>query len=77
MEPSDLLDVIRLVARGEALLSPGATKSLIARCLAVPDLLSALAREPDALTDRESQVLGLVAVGLSNNEAAVFVVHPA
>ncbi|MET9685436.1 response regulator transcription factor [Streptomyces coeruleorubidus] len=67
VEPADLLDAIRLIARGEALLSPGATKSLIARYLAVPDPVHAQARELDSLTDRESQVLGLVAVGLSND----------
>ena len=67
VEPAGLLDAIRLIARGEALLSPGATKSLIARYLGVPDPVRAQAPELAALTDRESQVLGLVAVGLSND----------
>ena len=67
VEPAGLLDAIRLIARGEALLSPGATKSLIARYLGVPDPVRAQAPELAALTDRESQVLGLVAVGRANH----------
>jgi DNA-binding NarL/FixJ family response regulator len=67
VDPGDLLDAIRLVARGEALLSPRATKALIARYLAVPDPTSVSAPELKSLTERESQVLGLVAAGLSND----------
>ncbi|MEV6494923.1 response regulator transcription factor, partial [Actinoplanes sp. NPDC051633] len=54
VEPSDLLDAIRLVASGEALLSPGATRSLIARFLTQPEP-SGAATDPAALkglTDR-------------------------
>ncbi|WP_416981036.1 response regulator [Streptomyces sp. T028] len=67
VEPADLLDAIRLIARGEALLSPTATKALIARYLAVPDPTSVSAPELRTLTERESQVLGLVAAGLTND----------
>jgi DNA-binding NarL/FixJ family response regulator len=67
VEPAGLLDAIRLIARGEALLSPAATKALIGRYLAVPDPASDPAPELKNLTGRESQVLGLVAAGLSNN----------
>ncbi len=70
--PTELLDAIRVVAAGEALLSPGATKSLIARFLAQPsegspDLVSP---ELDVLTDREREIVGLVALGLSNDDIA-------
>ncbi len=70
-EPAELLDAIRLIDRGEALLSPAATRSLIARFLASPDHgdLPAPARLA-ALTDREREVLALVAAGLSNDDIA-------
>ena len=67
VEPAHLLDAIRLIARGEALLSPTATKALIARYLSVPDPTNVSAPELKTLTERESQVFGLVAAGLSNN----------
>ncbi|WP_371574620.1 response regulator [Streptomyces sp. NBC_01314] len=70
VELSYLLDAIRLVAHGEALLSPMATKALIARYLATPDRTSAPAPELKSLTERERQVLVLVAAGLSNNAIA-------
>ncbi|MGY4745243.1 response regulator [Streptomyces sp. ATMOS53] len=66
VEPAGLLDAIRVIAQGEALLSPTATKALIARYLAVPDPASDAAPDLKSLTERESQVLGLVADGLSN-----------
>jgi DNA-binding NarL/FixJ family response regulator len=71
VEPADLLDAIRVVAAGEALLSPKATRSLIARFLDQPEpgALPAPARL-DGLTDREREVLSLVAAGLSNDEIA-------
>lgn len=68
VEPAGLLDAIRLIARGEALLSPKATGALIARYLAVPDPPNVSAPVLETLTERESQVLGLVAAGLSNIE---------
>ncbi|MFF5307932.1 response regulator [Streptomyces massasporeus] len=70
VELSYLLDAIRLVARGEALLSPRATKSLIAHYLATPDRTSTPTPELTSLTDRERQVLVLVAAGLSNDDIA-------
>ncbi|SEM18626.1 response regulator [Streptacidiphilus jiangxiensis] len=71
VDPAQLLDAIRLVADGEALLSPTATRGLIARFLARPEPGSpsdpaALA----ALTPRELEVLRLVATGLSNQDIA-------
>jgi DNA-binding NarL/FixJ family response regulator len=69
VEPAELQDAIRLVAGGDALLSPAATKGLIARFLAQPQPgpLATPARL-DVLTEREREVLSLVAMGLSNDD---------
>lgn len=70
--PTQLLDAIRTVAGGEALLSPRATRGLIARYLATP---MAAARDLDdealrALTEREREIVGLVGRGMSNDQIA-------
>jgi DNA-binding NarL/FixJ family response regulator len=72
VEPEELLDAIRVVARGDALLSPRATRSLIARFLAQPrhGAPSRADATLDVLTDREREIAALVAHGLSNEDIA-------
>jgi DNA-binding NarL/FixJ family response regulator len=70
-EPSDLVHAIRVVAGGESLLAPSVTRRLIdtyvsrprPQATAIPDGL-------DELTSRESEVLSLIATGLTNAEIA-------
>ncbi len=67
----DLLAAVRTVARGDALLSPAATRALITRFLAAPDDVPATPPERlDALTAREREMVALVATGLSNEDIA-------
>ncbi|MEH0555347.1 MULTISPECIES: response regulator transcription factor [unclassified Streptomyces] len=65
--PAELLDAIRTVAAGEALLSPGPTARLIARFLRSPAGPPAVGG-PEGLSEREREVLALVARGLTNTE---------
>ncbi len=67
-EPQPLLDAIRTVAGGEALLSPAATTSLISRVVAQPAPRGAAGPVPGNLTDRELEITTLVGQGLSNIE---------
>jgi DNA-binding NarL/FixJ family response regulator len=68
-KPSDLIEAVRVVAAGEALLSPSVTRRLIAE-------FAARAKQPprsavlEELTDREREVMALAAGGLSNDQIA-------
>jgi DNA-binding NarL/FixJ family response regulator len=71
VRPDALIEAIRTIARGDALLSPAATRGLIARYLATDDRHPAPAPDLlDGLTERENEILALVATGMSNAEIA-------
>lgn len=68
VEPADLVDAIRVVAAGNSLFGPAATERLVARFAQQP--APGAARSLDELTDREKEILTLLATGLSNAELA-------
>ncbi len=72
VEPTELIEAVRIVAGGESLLSPKATSALIARLLSQPQAgdPSAVSSELDVLTPREREVVSLVALGLNNDQIA-------
>jgi DNA-binding NarL/FixJ family response regulator len=69
-EPAELLQGIRVVARGDALLSPSVTRRLITDLARRPEPPPASGQVLSALTDREREVMALVAEGMSNDEIA-------
>ena len=69
-EPAELLEAVRAVARGEALLSRGITRRLIAEVASQSDRYRPSPEELEELTAREREVTALVARGLSNQEIA-------
>jgi DNA-binding NarL/FixJ family response regulator len=77
-EPTELLRAIRLAAAGEALMAPTVTRRLIAEFAARPEHRTIDTNALRELTDREREVVALVAGGLSNDEiAAELYISPA
>jgi DNA-binding NarL/FixJ family response regulator len=77
-EPVDLLRAVRSAAAGDALLSPTVTRRLIEEFTARPEHRPIQASALALLTEREREVVALVAGGLSNDEiAATLVISPA
>jgi len=68
VQPEELADAIRVVAAGNSLFGPAATQRLLERFAEEPEPRAA--RSLDGLTDREREILGLLATGLSNAEIA-------
>jgi DNA-binding NarL/FixJ family response regulator len=78
VEPDELRNAVRVVAAGDALLSPSVTRQLISEFVSQPSHDRHSPAELEQLTEREREVLGLIATGLNNREIAErLVISPA
>jgi len=68
--PEELVRAIKVVAEGDALLAPSVTRLVLARVAATPSLNAGASKALASLTERETEVLRLLARGLSNAEIA-------
>ena len=69
-KPAELLRAIRLVAGGDALLSPSVTRRVVREFATRPTRLLRPHSQLSTLTEREREIVGLAAEGLSNDEIA-------
>jgi DNA-binding NarL/FixJ family response regulator len=77
-EPADLVEAVRVIATGEALLSPSAARRLIAELASRPQPQLPRAEQLAQLTAREREVVSLLATGMSDHElAARLTISPA
>jgi DNA-binding NarL/FixJ family response regulator len=77
-KPAELLHAIRSVSEGQAVLSPSVTRRLVDELASHPDRHRPIPERLEELTAREREVMGLVAMGLTNREIADrLVVSPA
>ncbi len=77
-DPADVLTAVRVVASGDAQLSPSAMRRLIQELLAWPERRLSSPSQLEELTAREREVMALVAYGLTNHEVAErLVISPA